>query len=368
MIQKIYLFISIILISFFPISMFPLEPVILTDSKGEYSLGLHLEYLKDKDKKLKIEDVTSPKFSNQFVKSKHEISNFGLTDSAYWIRFKLKNNSDKDKWLIKLTATLFMYNLKLYTPARKGFDVKEWHSSDSFSKREVKTRHSVFNLLLAPNQEKIFYMYCEADYIAFSLNLFSPETFLHKNRQEELLYGIYIGIVLIIIIFNIFHFFSLKDINYLYYVFFVAGAGLVILSFEGFAFEYLAPDTPWMNNKASLFFTVVAIFGYTIFGRSFLKTKLYTPKLDRSLFIFMALTVVLMVYTTFGNFHISVLLGHIFVSIGTSTFLFISILCWRNNFRPARYYFIANLFVVIGVVFFSLISIPEGFPITELFL
>ena len=68
--------------------LFTLESVMVTDSKGEYPLGLYLEILEDKEKKWSIQDVTSPEFAGEFVRNKLEIPNFGYTNSAYWVRFK----------------------------------------------------------------------------------------------------------------------------------------------------------------------------------------------------------------------------------------------------------------------------------------
>jgi len=54
MIRKTCFFIFLIMI-LFPTSLFALEPVILTDSKGEYPLGRYLEILEDKDKRWSIQ-------------------------------------------------------------------------------------------------------------------------------------------------------------------------------------------------------------------------------------------------------------------------------------------------------------------------
>ena len=51
------------------------------------------QILEDEEKKWSIQDVTSPELAGNFVKSKQEIPNFGYTNSAYWVRFKLKNDA-----------------------------------------------------------------------------------------------------------------------------------------------------------------------------------------------------------------------------------------------------------------------------------
>ena len=68
-------------------------PVILNDDQDVYPLGLYLEILEDPSGKLTIEEITSPEFENRFVPSLNEVPNFGHTNSAYWVRFRIKNET-----------------------------------------------------------------------------------------------------------------------------------------------------------------------------------------------------------------------------------------------------------------------------------
>ena len=77
------------------------ELLILTDERKEYPLGLFLEILEDPSGELTIEDVTSQEFSARFIPSQVEVPNLGFTDSAYWVRFQVHNESQlTDKWML----------------------------------------------------------------------------------------------------------------------------------------------------------------------------------------------------------------------------------------------------------------------------
>ena len=69
------------------------EPVILTDSQDEYPLGLHLEILEDPTGRLTIEQASSAEYAASFKPSQVDMPNFGLTNSAYWVRFRLRNEA-----------------------------------------------------------------------------------------------------------------------------------------------------------------------------------------------------------------------------------------------------------------------------------
>ena len=74
-------------------------PVILEDGKDFYLIGLNLDILEDPTKKLTINDVTGPKWSKQFKRSKSSSPNLGTADSAFWARFIVKNNSSRKAWI-----------------------------------------------------------------------------------------------------------------------------------------------------------------------------------------------------------------------------------------------------------------------------
>jgi hypothetical protein len=69
------------------------ESIILTDGHEKYPLGLHLEYLEDPTGGLTIDDVTSTGYGTQFVSGEKDIPVIGFTDSAYWVRVRLLNES-----------------------------------------------------------------------------------------------------------------------------------------------------------------------------------------------------------------------------------------------------------------------------------
>ena len=57
------------LIAFCSLTARAAEPVLVTDADTEVSLGLHLEYLEDKEGTLTLEDVLKPEVAARFVKS-----------------------------------------------------------------------------------------------------------------------------------------------------------------------------------------------------------------------------------------------------------------------------------------------------------
>ena len=124
------------------------NPVLLTDDQERYPLGLHLELLEDPSGELTIEDVTSPEFDLQFEASQMETPNYGFTDSAYWIRLGLRNESTLvERWLLEL-GFANMHYVDLYSPLGddEGFGVKQAGILRPADSRDLREPHIVFDI------------------------------------------------------------------------------------------------------------------------------------------------------------------------------------------------------------------------------
>ncbi len=98
-------------------------PLILTDEQEEYPLGLHLELLEDPGGELTIEEVSSPEFDSQiYHPARRQCRTIGFTDSVYWVRLRLDNETQQiDEWLLEVDFANMHY-VDLYTPfaGRRG--------------------------------------------------------------------------------------------------------------------------------------------------------------------------------------------------------------------------------------------------------
>ena len=98
------------------------ESIVLNDERDFYTIGEKLEILEDKSTELTIEDVLSPGISHRFTPGNTQFPNFGLSASAYWFRFSVKNESiEKDNilfeifWPIYESIQIFIERISKYT-------------------------------------------------------------------------------------------------------------------------------------------------------------------------------------------------------------------------------------------------------------
>jgi len=329
-------------------------PVVLDDRHGDYRLGTHLELLEDPDRRFTIEDVTRPERTSAFVTNRSEVPNFGLTHSAYWARFRLRNESaTEDDWLLEV-AWPATDRVAVYLPdVSGGFTVKEAGDWLPFTAWDVRYRNPTFRLPLPAGWEGAVYLRFEGeDTMLLPVTIWSPRAFEVKRRGESFSYGFYYGVIFILIAYNLVLLVTLWDRNYLYYVLLIGAWGLYHASLSGLATQYLWPNSPALARWSIHVAAGLAFIFSALFARSFLMTRSYAPVLDRCL-LWLALVGIafLCVWPWLGEVRTFIPIAGATGLLGAILLLAAGFRSWRAGYRPARYYLltwtvaIAALFV-----------------------
>jgi two-component system nitrate/nitrite sensor histidine kinase NarX len=316
--------------------------VILTDEQGQYPLGLHLEILEDKDGTLTIDDVTSPEVASQFVASQQEAPNFGFSDSAFWVRFTVRNETaDTTDWQLTFQRTTNLHFIDVYVPSsdQQDFMVTKTGTYLPFDTRDMKIPQYVFNVPLLPDAEQTIHIRIQSEsLITFPLTLWSSAALLQKHRVELVLSGILFGVLLITLSYNTFLYLFLRDASYLYYVLFIACFFLQILSGDGLAQQYLWPNMVGWNGYAQPFFYLLGTALALKFTSSFFVTGVNEPKLYKLINILSIICVVAAISLPFGGLRFFNVGLFILVIVSTITMVVVGFIVWRRGYRPARYY------------------------------
>src|SRR4051812_4521758 len=79
------------------------DTVIVSDSTNNFLIGKSLWILEDKNDEYKFNDIIK---SNEFIKSTYEVPNLSVSNSSFWIKFKVKNNTNSEILLLELDYPL----------------------------------------------------------------------------------------------------------------------------------------------------------------------------------------------------------------------------------------------------------------------
>ncbi|MFH1217260.1 MAG: 7TM diverse intracellular signaling domain-containing protein [Pseudomonadota bacterium] len=339
-------------------------PVVLAENTDIVSLGLHLEILQDPTKRMTIEQVAGEAGNRGFIQSAEETPGFGFTDSAYWLRFTVRNTrSESTKHFIEVGYPL-LDHIALYVPTAVGYRVMQAGDYQPFRERYIQYRNFIFPVELEPFQQKTFFMRCEStSSVNFPLTLLSTSALSERISSEQSLLGLYYGILITMLFFSLFFYVTLKDITYLYYVLFISGYMLFQSSINGLAFQFLWPDSIWWANNNIPFFIFFAFLFAILFTRKALDTAKLVPRLDKILLVIASLAAFGLVFSLFGSYSISIRASS---SLCLSVFILIlaGIICAVKGHRPAIFYSVAWMAFLIGVGVYALKSfglLPNNF-------
>jgi diguanylate cyclase (GGDEF)-like protein len=306
--------------------------------------------LEDASGTLRVEQVSSPSNAGRFSPVRWDAINFGLSKSAYWLRFTIAAG---DTHTLLEVATPYLDLLDFYRPhPGGGFDLVATGDHRPYATREIDYRHPVFRLAAPNTGESIHYLRVQsAGALQLPLRFWATDEFHAAAIQEHYVFGLFYGLVLVMVLYNLFLFLGIRDQAYLWYVVYVALFGLFVYARNGFAFQWLWPDSAWLGNNAHYLLIASAIAAATQFTRHFLDTPARTPRLDKSLRVTAAFGLVVAAATIAGWQRTTVLLiqAHSLVAVGLG--IAAAVLVWRSGYAPARYYLIAFATIMASSLF-----------------
>ncbi|MEZ5508986.1 MAG: 7TM diverse intracellular signaling domain-containing protein [Gammaproteobacteria bacterium] len=219
--------------------------------------------------------------------------NFGISTATYWLLFQLQNTQtgsapEQQDLLLNINYPP-LDHITLHYLDETG-QLISIASGDNlpFSQRPLPHNTYLFPLTVKPGEAKRFVLEVQsAGSIRVPMTLWHPDAFNRYNDHSLLLYGIYFGIILLMLLYNLILFLFSRDRSYLHYIFYIGSLALFQASYNGFAFQYLWPDVPALNNPLTSASLLLMLFGGCLFTRTILDTATTLPRLHRALGLLM---------------------------------------------------------------------------------
>lgn len=205
--------------------------------------------------------------------------NFGYTRDAVWLRLKVRSAVQHvSHWRLHFSYSS-LDRLELYEtgqPPRLAGDTVP------LSQRDATTRDPVFDLELAPGEERTLYVRATSDgSLTLVSSLWSTSDFAHFNETSTSLITLYLGMLLALAAYNLLLFMVLRERAYLLYVCFAISFGLGALAFTGLGARYVWPEAGAWGNRVLPFALCLSGTIGTLFVRNFLNTATWLPRWDR---------------------------------------------------------------------------------------
>lgn len=343
----------------------PTNAIILPGEFEVADILQRITYLKDTDGQFTFEQVLGKDLTGQFTQASDTPYEPGITRDHYWIKISIRGDDQVysqdrhfDPWYLAFGNTL-VDNVTLYGPIDPNQSLEEkLHTQvrvsgdgvDFHANRAVDFRHP--NFLVTPStEEQIFYGHLSTDSssIGISLKVWSKDGLAKHMTEAHILRGLFYGMMISIMLYNLFLYFSFRDIAYVYYVGFVTSFVLYRSYLDGILFQYVWPESPFMQDFVATLILPSPMISLILFSREFLQTKINTPILDVPL---RALLAVSLVFFFFGQFIPFSLLGNSLLIIGAiiPPLLFsCAVKNWLQGDKKGRAFCIAQACMIIAI-------------------
>ena len=313
--------------------------------------GKYLSILEDKTNLLEIQDVIS---LNTFTPSNQEIPSFGISESTFWAKLTINNNTDIEHFILefeKITAqTLTLYY-------KENINNNKFTSQNiSKGSKKYAGRLFILDFNIPKDKQSTIYLKFKTSWSSnFPIKIGTRDKILHRLFNEELIGGIYIGILFIMVFYNMFIYFSIKDKSYIYYVIYIFSFLLFQFNEMGYAYKYLWYLHPEQYSIAAKVLPTITTITAIIFVRDFLKTKTYSPKLDKifNLFLIALTSMFFLVFNeAYNSIYFSVI--NILTLVISLYTLAVAIYIVWIGFTPAKFFLIAWSVLLLSIIQFNL--------------
>jgi len=350
----------VLILLLFVESLFALE---INDQTTFNELLPHSEIYIDYNRSENITTIQNKKFKPIHKK----ILGFGYSpDFDVWIRFTLTNSeSHSIQKIIEYSNPLTSNVVFFEDTTLKKEDGLLHRPKDRIS------INPILEITLKPHESKQFFIKASSKIttLIIKLNLWSIETFYHKEIRHQIILALFFGAMLIAILYNSTVFFATQELSYLYYVLFFITLSFHHLIYKGVANLYLF-SSQFMSlliEYTSFIVALPTIF-LALFTQKILRLKQY-PRLNKILnylLILYPIVLIVMQITDIQRYH-----SLFFITLLVFLFLITCYALIKKN-RQARFIIVGWILFVSSGTFMYLSSLGvynifEKYPyLTEL--
>jgi signal transduction histidine kinase/DNA-binding response OmpR family regulator len=330
--------------------------LVLSGQKNSYELAGRIRYLEDQTATLSIKDILKQKDVLPFRRA--DTINFGLTTTAYWFRLDLHNlNSPVSEWILESRYPL-LDHIDAYLAYPDG-KMLSYPGGDNlpFSQRAIKHRNVMFKLPLAQGERvTVFLRVRTSGSLQLSMTLWSMADLLAKDHEEQMMFGLYYGILAAMLCYNLLLFFSIRDVSYFHYVLYICSMVLFQMSLNGAAFEYFWPEWPRWGNLAPIFFMCLCGASIDQFSRSFLQLRQNAPVFDRILRGFLVAIPLPILGLAFQSHASMIRVAVVVIMMMIVVVVVAGVVCLRRRVQQAQYFVLSWAVLILSMFAYVLMT------------
>jgi signal transduction histidine kinase len=293
---------------------------------------------------------------NLFIHSTENIPNLGVSKNTVWLRCFVQNQTENSKLFFEIDNPILDNVTLFYKNSTNNWESQTISKELPFENRKVKNQKFIFSLDLPPSSIQIIYLSVVTNTPkVFPCQIGIPEQINDRNNDEDILSGVYLGLMLVMFLYNLFVYFTVRDKSYLYYIVYILSITIMQVVLKGLGFRYFWPSNPAFEQFSIFLLPAVTAFTSIAFMNNFLHTAVYAPRLRKILYLFVVSYIVTVCIALWGDRTVSYNLLNVnalplaLFMIGTAAYIW-----FKHRYRPAAFFLIAWTFFLLSIILFVL--------------
>ncbi len=263
-------------------------PVVMLSPEHTFrmDLGQAACVLEDEGRTMDLAEVTAPENMAQFAPVPSGLIDFGFGSSRFWVKVDLQNTGTATGtwWVTHDIPVAESLNVQLLphdteTAPRMLLSLTD---RSSFAARSIAHRHLVSEITLQPSEQKTLIIdYTSAQATEMPLFIESVLQFFVRTQSETVEIVALTALVLGMGLISTIYLYGLAGRPGLAYGTYVLSGVALLIHMEGYAFQFIWPNWPALNQVALPVIATLFVALGTNFVSRFIQSERHHPKLHR---------------------------------------------------------------------------------------
>ena len=324
------------------------QEIVINNQVPSSSITTSVEEIVDVDKVSSVQEIIS---SNKFIKRNKNIPLYSNDVRSVWLRFTVVNNSISPTLFLNIAyPNLSEVTLYKVVDQKEEFVSKDGNNIISVSEIEG-SPNIVFNLILKPTEKQQYLLHVNSIHpIIIPAEINTYDAINQSITIQTIVTGLYLGVLAVMFLYNFFLFFATRDNNYILYVIYIFFLALAQVTLAGYGHRFLWPNVSNVNNYSVVVTSSLSALSGLLFSMFFLRTIYYLPKFHKWFQLLVGIYCFGLLLAAFNKLSISYNILNYNGLVSVLSVLIASIYTIKKGFRPAYFYLVAWLLLLIAFV------------------
>lgn len=253
-----------------------LSLVILLQNLVQQPIGQNEAFIfEDPSNTMNVTAIHQAFINGEFERLETRDYNPGFTKSTFWLALRLHPQEVTQNYYYVIGNPHINWINFFEVENNQARLINETGDHMPYDSRPIYSKKFAFPIQSSADTESLYFVEIDKHHesLQISQQLLTVDAYHKAQSSEQLISGIFMGMVILLVLFGVFLFATMADVLYLFYAAFILSGFLWVSTNLGLGYQLWWPDFPMFENKARPIFSCAQAVTALLFIQAFLKLK-----------------------------------------------------------------------------------------------